>query len=221
MSGVALGVGRGSKMVSNAADWLLRDEFISDLAAGSVNGTAAEPGPGTRTVVDTENKLSITGGAATFAGGSSVPVYGNPGLWYGAVTRVAGQVLLATVTVDNNTNKMIGFDSAPGSTLGENYFYFNIWNISPSWLGVTGPIVATYAATTYQISVVLRASGAYYYIKGGAFSNWTMVWVTSLAASATVYPGISNYSSVFSADNLRVPDALWLPTPIVSYGFDE
>lgn len=32
--------------------WLLRDDFTTDLAAGSVNGTAAEPGPGTRGVVD-------------------------------------------------------------------------------------------------------------------------------------------------------------------------
>ena len=43
--------------------YLLRDEFTSALAAGSVNGTAAEPGPGTRAVTDANSKLSITGGA--------------------------------------------------------------------------------------------------------------------------------------------------------------
>ena len=33
-----------------ASDWLIRDEFTDTVAAGSVNGTAAQPGPGTRAV---------------------------------------------------------------------------------------------------------------------------------------------------------------------------
>lgn len=40
---------------------LLVDTFDTNRAAGSVNGTAAEPGAGVRTVVDTQSKLSITG----------------------------------------------------------------------------------------------------------------------------------------------------------------
>lgn len=39
--------------------YLLRDEFTTTRAAGAVNGTAAEPGAGTRTVTDTESKLRI------------------------------------------------------------------------------------------------------------------------------------------------------------------
>ena len=40
--------------------WLLYDQFTTIRAVTAVNGTAAEPGPGTRVVVDTESKLSIT-----------------------------------------------------------------------------------------------------------------------------------------------------------------
>ena len=55
------GRGRGR---AAALRYLLRDEFTTDLAAGAVNGTAAEPGPGTRTVVDLGNRLYIIGGKA-------------------------------------------------------------------------------------------------------------------------------------------------------------
>ena len=53
---------RGSRyplMTGEQISWLLRDEFSTDLAAGSVNGTAAEPGPGTRTVRDVESFICI------------------------------------------------------------------------------------------------------------------------------------------------------------------
>ena len=40
--------------------WSLEDQFTTTLAAGSINSTSAEPGPGTRTVTDTESKLAIT-----------------------------------------------------------------------------------------------------------------------------------------------------------------
>ena len=45
---------------SGATDYIVRDEFVTALAAGAVDGTDCEPGPGDRTVVDTEDKLSPT-----------------------------------------------------------------------------------------------------------------------------------------------------------------
>lgn len=44
--------------------FLLRDEFITDRSAGAVNSTAAEPGPGVRTVTDTyaSTEMVINGG---------------------------------------------------------------------------------------------------------------------------------------------------------------
>ena len=46
-----------------AVAYLLNDQFsdVPDVAAGAVNGTYANPTGGLRTVVDTNNKLSITG----------------------------------------------------------------------------------------------------------------------------------------------------------------
>ncbi|HUW11159.1 MAG TPA: hypothetical protein VM537_15625, partial [Anaerolineae bacterium] len=77
--------------------WLLRDEFRIDAAAGAVNGTPATPGPGTRTAVDTGgDALSIASGNMAFANPNNVA--GDPGLWYGAITRQAGRILLVAFT---------------------------------------------------------------------------------------------------------------------------
>ena len=79
----------------------LWDDFSVALAAGSVNGSPATypstvriAGPVvTRSIVDTENKLSIANGALTYAGGKAAPAYGDPGSWHPAWTRAAGLVL--------------------------------------------------------------------------------------------------------------------------------
>ncbi|MBM3136394.1 MAG: hypothetical protein FJZ89_14160, partial [Chloroflexi bacterium] len=61
-----------------APAYLLRDNFDDVLAAGSVNGTYAVPGPGTRTVTDAESKLSLSGGVLSISGGKAAPAYGDP-----------------------------------------------------------------------------------------------------------------------------------------------
>src|SRR3990167_5136885 len=63
--------------------YLLRDIFNDNRSAGAVNGTLINPG--TRTVTDTNSKLSIAGGVLDFATGGAGT--GNPGLWYDAQTR--------------------------------------------------------------------------------------------------------------------------------------
>ena len=84
---------RGSRYVlmgEDATKYLLRDEFVTALAAGLLNGTAGEP-LGGRAVVDTENKLSIGAtGLLTFSGGKADAAFGDPSIWYPAITRVAG-----------------------------------------------------------------------------------------------------------------------------------
>ena len=77
----------------------LEDNFTDERAAGSVNGTAATPGPGTRVVVDEEVRMPITGGKLVIAGFPPASyALGDPGLWLDAVTRVAGKVLVISFT---------------------------------------------------------------------------------------------------------------------------
>src|SRR3990172_2689119 len=49
----------------------LLDNFNTAEAAPLTSPRTAEPGPGTLTIVDTENKLSISGGQLVCAGGNS------------------------------------------------------------------------------------------------------------------------------------------------------
>jgi hypothetical protein len=77
-------------------------------------------------------------------------------------------------------------------------------------------VVGAYATSTaYQVVAVLRTLGTYFFIKGGAFTNWTLLYIASLSGQATMYTIITaeDSSSVFTVDYCRIPDVLWLPTP--------
>lgn len=203
--------------------WLLRDEFYTALSAGSVHGTAAEPGPGTRAVTDTDSKLSIASGKMEQDSHSS-PAWGDPGLWYGALTRAAGRVLVAKINLDQTTGRtMTGWDvGQAGIALSSNMFWFTTSANIQTYENSFGITVGIYSSSTeYHHAIVLRATGAYYFIKGGAFTNWNLLWAGSLISTATLYPTNmrGNSAGGHSLDFIRVPDALWLPQPELSDGF--
>lgn len=202
-----------------AVAYLLNDQFITPLAAGAINGTYAEPTGGIRTVVDTGGKLSITGGQLSFAAGATT--WGDPGIWYPAVTRVAGKMVIGKINFSDITadkRMQFGFsDTTSGSGTSGKIVSF----VGPSTVtgglnigGTTTQIGTIAASTDYQMGLILRATGAYYYIKGGTFTNWTLVWIGSTDSTSTLYPYIANNSATFTADNIRIPTSTWLPTPL-------
>lgn len=195
--------------------YLLRDDFNLPLPAGAVTGTFAAPGPGIRTVADTESKLSIAGGALTFAGGKASPGNGDPGIWYGAQARVAGRALFGNVNVASGTECMIGWDSAQSGVLRSGIDFFPTGakiNIIDNTANVAVAAIST--ATEYRAALIMRAAGYHFFIKNGAFANWTLVWVGTVDTQSPAYPGISNYNAAFTADNLRIPDRLYIPQPL-------
>jgi len=199
---------------ADEAGFLLCDLFTDTRAGGAVNGTPATPGPGTRTVVDTESKLTITGGALSFAGGKASPAWGDPGIWYGSLplVRLAGRLLLANVALTlTNQPIQIGFDANLVGAMNVPIWFSSSGTILES----TGQAIAAYTATTYKIAVVLRSTGAYLLLKGGAFSSWTLLWQMFSDTNSPLYAAISNNAQIATIDNLRVPAALWLPTPLV------
>ena len=70
--------------------YLLRDDFTDTVAAGSVNGMAATPGPGTRIVKDSDTKISVDNDAARFGDNTA---WNREGLYYGPFTRETGRAL--------------------------------------------------------------------------------------------------------------------------------
>ncbi|EKD99371.1 MAG: hypothetical protein ACD_22C00280G0001, partial [uncultured bacterium] len=202
--------------------YLLNDQFTTARAAGAVNGTAAEPGPGTRTVVDTGNKLNITGGKYNvITGGNN---YGDPGLWYGEVNRASGLIYLGEITPQSDTLPVpaFGFDTNTSGSLGSNSIRFYSTLLQARDTAANPTVGSISFGTTYSLALSLRSSGAYYFIKGGTFTNWTLIWISPLSSTTTLYPYIGNDSSttsIFTADNIRIPTATWLPTPLAYDSF--
>ena len=203
---------RRALLTGGGIAYLLRDEFTSALAAGSVNGTAAEPGPGTRTVVDTNNKLSIAGGALSMVVGGSPR---DPRFSFAGLTRTTGRVVLCGgINIDDEGINIGWVDNVATARRGTVSFTGTDLRV---YEGTTGIIVGAYSKhLDYQIAVVLRAAGVYYFIKGVAFTNWTLLYSSSTSAETPMYAFASaeDGSSTVTVDYIRVPDVLWLPEPL-------
>jgi hypothetical protein len=225
--GMPIGYPSGSGKAAGVFDYLLNDTFTTDRAAGAVNGTNAEPGPGVRSVTDDNSKMSLSGGQLVVTtGGVGVA---NPQLLCGPVSRAPGRLVVAQLVPTTETFA-IGFDAATASpvTAGAAAFGIRFAGSSRTLQIYSSALPLSVgnwaAATTYQIAVVAQATGAFYFIKGGAFTNWVLLWRGTLGAfgaSALLYPAAVSDSStaVYTADYIRVPAALWLPTPLISDGF--
>jgi len=200
----------GGPMGLGGITYLLRDEFTDTRAAGSVNGTAATPGPGTRVVVDANSKLSIGGGVLSIAtGGAGTD---EPRLSYGSIARLAGRVLIASATITTE-GVIVGMSDANTATRQSAIRFYDtsvaIDKGSASWLAVG----AYSTATAYQIAIVERGGGEYVFIKGGAFATWTLLFADANGAGDPLYPiiGADDSASVYTLDYIRIPDALFLP----------
>ena len=200
--------------------WILRDEFTTNRAAGAIDDTAAEP-TGTRDVAtDTNSKLTIGSGLLTFAtGGAST---GDPGLWYTQLTRVAGLTLIGEITPDGTTNASIGigWDANQAGAQTNSLNLAADGKLQAVVNGGTAITVGTYTAASHKLGISLRATGAYYWAKLGADTSWELYWIGA-ADSGNNYPSYSalGTSAIATSSFLRIPNTLWLPTPLASDGF--
>jgi hypothetical protein len=196
---------------ANAVVYLLRDEFTTDEAAPLTTPRTAEPGPGTIVITDTGNKMSISGGALQASGNTAI---GNPGIW--SATNfgiVGGQAILATFNPGTTSPaRMLGWDSdqAGGFSLGL-YFAGAGELRTQDNAGLSN--VSTFAAVPYRINVVMRPDGgALSLIKGGAFTEWTLIWVGTFAM-ANAYASFTTPTGAggsYGLDDFRV---IVLPAP--------
>lgn len=203
----------GTDLSPEAIVWLLRDEFSSDLSAGSVNGTAPEPGPGgNRVVVDTNSKLSIAStqlSIATGGGGAD-----EPRISYDQQTRSAGMSLFSAFTVTTEGIR-VGLSKANTSqSVASMRFFDTSINIDTD----DGSFITVGAYSTgsqYKTDIQLRTIGVYYLIKGGAFTNWTLLY-HGVLSNDDPYPIISadDNASVYVGDFIRIPDVAVVLTPL-------
>jgi len=199
----------------NAIQYLLRDEFLAAQSAPLTSPRTAEPGPGQLTVVDSSgNKLSISGGKLQSAGmtiANADPLIRS----ISAFAVVAGRAVFANFNYGALGALRLGWGTTAGAidTYALVPFQTSLYVYDPSAL-LSVP-VSVPASTEIDGCVVLRASGAYYFIK--LSGTWRLVWVSTTGA-ASVYAGISvhNTNVAWSNDYLRVRD---LPAPFTTdYG---
>jgi len=192
--------------------------FASFAISTTVNGSAADPTGGTRYAYDNSGKLSAPSGAAFFNGGATSPGWGNPALYYPAITRAAGKLLSYKLNFSafGGNGSMFGFETDYQPHFGSNAWTiyggggFMLWEN-----GGYGPTLTNLSTSTdYQIAHVLRGTGVYHFIRGGTFTDWTLLWISKNQSNATLYPGFSNERNTFTLDNVRIPATTWLPTPL-------
>jgi hypothetical protein len=199
---------------SGIQNYALYDQFTTSRLVGAVNGTSAEPTGGTRTVIDTGSKLSITGGQLLSLAATNAA---NPGLWYSTTSRASGKMLIGEFTATTN-GVHVGFGINQTAVPAESI----LQNGTSLQMKVNNGAVFTIATvalgTTYKVAIDLRSPGGMYvFIKGGTYTDWSLIWIASTGTTASLFPAITtvNSNTVFTADNLRIPTTLWIPTPLI------
>ena len=217
-------LGGGGGVVTPPIIYLLDDEYLDTVAPGAVNGTLATDGS-LRTAVDTGSKMSVVAAdGLTFVTGGAAS--GNPGVWYPTLGSILGQALFVKI-VFTSGGFQVGWDSsATGGTRNGFGVTSTLFAIRATGLASVGVVSA---GNTYYIACIQRAGGAslntgmLYFIKGGAFVNWTLVYVyTTNGETTAALPNISaiNTTSVFKARFARVPQDIVAISPLVADTFN-
>lgn len=177
--------------------YLFLDRFMTDAAAPLSSPRTCEPGPGTLTITDTENKVSIASGQLSISGGKASPAYGNPmARSTSSVGSAGGTAVFATV-VSNTGTSTIGFGGGianPGFRFSSATLVSGDQSSSANTEAITLPI---------EVAVILRPdSVGGWCCRRTPGGTWNLQWVT--ASTPSTNPLVASYNSAIVADNLRV-----------------
>lgn len=171
--------------------------FSDDWDSGTLASPRTADTGGTETVVDTGTKFSIVSGRVALAAGGAAY---DPGIV--AVTgrtRALGRTLIQTINVGpTGAGVQVGW---AGSSAVTNGLYFIGRGANDTWT------IADNAAATalgdyvingvdYTLASVMRATGMLYFIKGGQFVDWELLWVGAAGTGATLYPVFRSMGAV-------------------------
>lgn len=206
---------------ASGVTYTLRDDFTDTLAAGSVNGTSATPGPGTRTVDDTSSDtITVGSGYLNFA---LVPAatWGDNLYSLTSLSRGAGKLCYFEIYPTNAFDGMVGFMSnqtspASGSDIDfESVLRFATSASTAYWeYDTVSKSIGVYSTSDTDYVIALRATGAFLFVGG------KLRYIAYDNSTATLYPSAANAGNGFGVDSVRIPSGVtWLPTPTASDGF--
>ncbi len=122
------------------------------------------------------------------------PASGDPGITSEGFARASGLVFYCTVTTSTISDRcQVGFDAQTtgGTDRFASAMFFRESGALRVYDEAAQPLVEAYAELyKYEVAIVLRSVGAFYYIKGGLFTNWELVWVGVSEASSPMYARI-------------------------------
>lgn len=197
--------------VTNNFAWELNDNFTTAAAAGSIPADA-EPGPGTRTVADTGNKLSLAGGSLVDTTSNDW----NTGLRYGQYTWSNGKIAVARLQNDGaRFNTFLLRSTSTIQTIGLGLPHVGLVSDSlvlQSAGSAYGPKINTWAYNTwFNVAIVLGTNKAYLYVDGILNYIWHLT-------SYSFYPtldAVPQSSKIAYCDFCRLaPAGQYLPTAI-------
>lgn len=203
-----------------SATAVLSVSFATDDAAPLTSPYAGEVGE--LTIVQTDGTFAASAGTLAYTA-QSTPAWGDQRFYGAAVARAAGKALstkfryttagqavyLCTFAQSNNP----GFGSAAGIDNGFAKASGTSINYAANASLVGGGITmeTLNSSTDYQVAVVLRSAGAFYFSK--LSGTWELMWVDAAGTTATLYPMFGNFDSAGSLDFFNVGD---LPAPFTT-----
>jgi hypothetical protein len=152
-------------------------------------------------------------------------VWGEAG-WYltPAISRIAGQLIVGKTALDDGSSLMWGLTSLTTHAFtGFNNLGFttgtNTIAVRGTTAGGSPDILAYTPGTYYPWTIALRSTGKQVFIKVG--STWRLLYTDALSSAASIYVGSTMLGSTKNhyEEFIRIPTALWLPTPLLSDGF--
>ena len=151
------------------------------------------------TVTQNDGQFSISSGKLNYPG-QTTPSWGDLALVGPGRSRIAGLTHAVSFLVDTTTKQgMIGWANSSGGnhTAFDEAVRFTsvIQNADFQAIGEFS------AATEYKIVNIARTKGGLLYIKGGAFSEWSLLFVKYTETDATLYAKFLDYDSAGTLDN--------------------
>ncbi len=177
----------------------------------NLDGSLASDGVSERKVVDTLGYLSIENGYARFQRTLSPEIWTNYNL--PVIQREVGRMMISSASsIADGQYYYTGFSTGAG--IAPFTHSFALQNGGIVYTGA-GNVNVGSPATSQDSIIVLRNSGAYYFVKSESYPRWTLMWISPSGTTTNLYPSVGLWRGTdANVDYVSVPEATWLPTPL-------
>lgn len=182
----------------SAPTYLLKDYFYTSAAVNLAASASAEPTGLRKKHLDSTNLVRITVGKLKGAGTAAVNFTDPAYYWTDAASagfpRVAGRAAIwkgLSILTSTARPVQVGLDSnaTPDASLVAGVYFVTAGVLSVR-IGADNPTVGAWAVATYDVAIVEFANGYAWFIRGGVFLNWTLLFVNYTGSDATLWPNI-------------------------------